>query len=123
MVCKSGVSRLVSIRTRAFADAASANEDLRLQKQLALARFAGSKSDAASDIVAEVSSRIEGLHEWLRMCGKWVVEEKLLRPGTHRRDWKQTQTSDGHVVVRHPEWDEALRMCFAAATDIKMYAQ
>jgi len=68
-------------------------------------------------------TRIEGLQNWLRMCGRWVVEESLLKPGTHRRDWKQTQTSDGHVVVRHPDWDEALRMCYAAATDIKMYAQ
>jgi hypothetical protein len=68
-------------------------------------------------------TRIEGLGEWLRQCGPWVVEEKLLRPGTPRRDWKQTQTSDGHVVVRHPDWDEALRMCQAAATNIRMYAQ
>jgi len=68
-------------------------------------------------------TRIEGLLDWLRMCGPWVVEDKLLRPGMHRRDWKQTQTSDGHVVVRHPDWDEALRMCTAAATQIKMYAQ
>ena len=68
-------------------------------------------------------TRIDGLIDWLRTCGPWVVEEKLLRPGTPRRDWKQTQTSDGHVIVRHPEWDEALRMCRSAAMDIKMYAQ
>ena len=68
-------------------------------------------------------TRIDGLGEWLRACGPWVVEEKLLRPGTSRRDWKQTQTSDGHVIVRHPQWEEALRMCQAAATDIRMYAQ
>jgi hypothetical protein len=68
-------------------------------------------------------TRIEGLGDWLRACGPWVVEEKLLRPGTPRRDWKQTQTSDGHVVVRHPEWEEALRMCRSAATDIRMFAQ
>jgi hypothetical protein len=68
-------------------------------------------------------TRIEGLGEWLRNCGSWVIEDKLLRPGTQRRDWKQTQTSDGHLMVRHPDWDEALRMCFAAVRDIKMYAQ
>ncbi|MFO0607978.1 MAG: ATP-grasp domain-containing protein [Polyangiales bacterium] len=67
-------------------------------------------------------TRIEGLGEWLRMCGRWVVEDELLRPGTHRRDWKQTLLSDGHVLVRHPEWAEAHRMAFAAATGIKMYA-
>ena len=68
-------------------------------------------------------TRIEGLRDWLRTCGPSVVEDRLLRPGMHRRDWKQTQTSDGHVMVRHPDFDEALKMCFAAATDIKMYAQ
>jgi hypothetical protein len=69
-----------------------------------------------------VITRIEGLVDWLRMCGPYVVEDRLLRPGTHRRDWKQTQTSDGHLTVRHPDFDEALRMCHAAATKIKIYA-
>ena len=68
-------------------------------------------------------TRIEGLKNWLRMCGDHVVEEKLLRPGTPRRNWKQTLLSDGHVLVRHPEWNEAYRMSMAAATDIKMYAE
>lgn len=67
--------------------------------------------------------RIVGLRDWLHNCGGWVVEDKLLRPGTPRRDWKQTQTSDGHLMVRHPDFDTALKMCVAAATDIKMYAQ
>jgi biotin carboxylase len=67
-------------------------------------------------------TRIEGLHEWLRMCGDAVVEEKLLRPGTPRRNWKHTLLSDGHVLVRHPDWDTAHRMSFAAATNIRMFA-
>jgi len=67
-------------------------------------------------------TRIEGLNEWLRMCGDCVVEEKLLRPGTPRRNWKHTLLSDGHVLVRHPDWDTAHRMSFAAATDIRMFA-
>ena len=45
------------------------------------------------------------------------------RPGTPRRDWKQTQVSDGHLMVRHPDWDTALKMCEMAAANIKMYAQ
>ena len=58
-----------------------------------------------------------------RPCfGPWVVEEQLLRPGTMRRNWKNTLLSDGHIMVRHPDWDEAHRMSFAAATDITMYA-
>jgi biotin carboxylase len=68
-------------------------------------------------------TRIEGLTEWLRTCGDAVVEEKLLRPGTPRRNWKHTLLSDGHVLVRHPDWDEAYKMSFAAANDIKMFAE
>jgi biotin carboxylase len=68
-------------------------------------------------------TRIEGLEAWLRQCGGWVVEEKLSKPGTPRRNWKNTLLSDGHVLVRHPDWDQAHRMAFAAATNIKMYAE
>lgn len=68
-------------------------------------------------------TRIEGLGDWLRACGDSVVEEKLLRPGTPRRNWKHTLLSDGHVIVRHPDWDEAYRMSMAAATGIRMYAE
>ena len=68
-------------------------------------------------------SRIEGLGHFLRLAGDSLVEEKLLRPGTPRRNWKHTLLSDGHVVVRHPSWEEAHRLSFAAATGIKMYAE
>lgn len=68
-------------------------------------------------------ARIEGLNAWLREAGQWAVEEKLLRPGTHRRNWKQTLLSDGHLMVRHPDWEEAKRLSFAAATGIKLYAE
>jgi biotin carboxylase len=67
-------------------------------------------------------TRIDGLDEWRRACGSWVVEERLLRPGTPRRNWKHTLLSDGHVLVRHPDWETAHRMAFAAATGIRMYA-
>lgn len=68
-------------------------------------------------------TRIEGLVDWLRAWEPWVVEERLLRPGTPRRDWKQTQTSDGHLMVRHPDWEQALEMSRSAARDIRMFAQ
>ena len=68
-------------------------------------------------------TRITGLGDWLRACDPWVVEEKLLRPGTPRRNWRHTLLSDGHVLVRHPDWDEAYRMSVLAATGIKMYAE
>jgi biotin carboxylase len=68
-------------------------------------------------------TRIEGLEQWLREAGSWVVEERLLRPGMQRRNWKQTLLSDGHVVVRHPDWNEAHRLSFAAATRIRLFAE
>ncbi len=68
-------------------------------------------------------TRIEGLGSFLRDAGPWLVEERLLRPGTPRRNWKNTLLSDGHVVVRHPDWSEAHRLSFAAATGIRMYAE
>ncbi|HET9598034.1 MAG TPA: ATP-grasp domain-containing protein [Anaeromyxobacteraceae bacterium] len=68
-------------------------------------------------------TRVEGLREWLALAGRWAVEERLLRPGTPRRNWKHTLLSDGHVIVRHPEWSEALRLASAAATGIRMYAE
>ena len=61
----------------------------------------------------------DNLDELLR---SWVVEDALFRPGTARRNWKNTLLSDGHVIVRHPDWHEAHRLSFAAATGIKMYA-
>jgi biotin carboxylase len=67
--------------------------------------------------------RIDGLSNWMREAGSWVVEDALFRPGTPRRNWKNTLLSDGHVIVRHPNWAEAHRLSFAAATGIKMYAQ
>ena len=68
-------------------------------------------------------TNIVGLKDFLQQNRGWVVEDKLLRPGTARRDWKQTQVSDGHLMVRHPDFQTALEMCRSAASNIKMYAQ
>ncbi len=66
---------------------------------------------------------ITGLGQFKRQFAPWVLEDQLLRPGTHRRDWKQTLVSDGYLMIRHPDWDEAKRISFAAATDVTLYAQ
>jgi biotin carboxylase len=68
-------------------------------------------------------TRIEGLDAFLRDHGQWVVEEHLSRPGTPRRDWKATLLSDGHLVLRHPDWEEARRLTAEATTRIHLYAQ
>ena len=68
-------------------------------------------------------TRIEGLEEFLGRHGRWLVEEHLSRPGTPRRDWRATLLSDGHLVLRHPEWAEILRMTEEAAAGIRLYAE
>jgi biotin carboxylase len=65
---------------------------------------------------------IAGLTEFYDRYRAHIVEDTLLRPGTPRRDWKATLLSDGYLVVRHPDWDQARRMAFAAAADIHLYA-
>lgn len=68
-------------------------------------------------------TRIDGLREFMYRHGEHVVEERLLRPGTHRRDWKQTLVSDGYILLRHPDWDRTYQLAMEAATDITMYAE
>ncbi len=68
-------------------------------------------------------TRIDGLNEFLRRHGQHVVEEQLLKPGAHRRDWKQTLKSDGHIMLRHPDWQKTYDMAFDAATNIQLYAE
>lgn len=65
---------------------------------------------------------IRGLTEFYERHRPHIVEDTLFRPGTPRRDWKQTLLSDGYLVVRHPDWDEARKMAFEAATEIQLYA-
>jgi len=65
---------------------------------------------------------ITGLTEYYNRYRPCIVEDTLLRPGTPRRDWKATLLSDGYLVIRHPEWEQARQMAFAAATDIHLFA-
>jgi biotin carboxylase len=67
-------------------------------------------------------SGIAGLTEYYNRYRPYIVEDTLFRPGTPRRDWKATLLSDGYLVVRHPNWDQARQMAFDAATDIQLYA-
>ena len=68
-------------------------------------------------------TRIVGLVEFMRRYGEHVCEEKLLRPGTPRRNWKHTLLSDGFIILRHPDWRTANELANIAATEITMYAE
>jgi biotin carboxylase len=68
-------------------------------------------------------TRIDGLNEFMRQYGEHVVEQKLLPVGTHRRDWKQTLLSDGHIILRHPDWSRTKELADIAASQITLHAQ
>ena len=68
-------------------------------------------------------TRITGLTEFMKRYGEHVVEEKLLRPGTPRRNWKHTLLSDGYIILRHPDWATANAMADIVANDVTLYAE
>lgn len=68
-------------------------------------------------------SRIEGLEAYRQRQADRLCVVDLLPVGTHRRDWTQTLVSDGYLLVRHPNWDEALRAAQDAADNVHLYAQ
>ena len=67
-------------------------------------------------------TRIEGMDAFMDAYGLGVVRDALLKPGTMRRDWKQTLLSDGYVILRNPDWEATLEMARAFAGGVRMYA-
>lgn len=65
---------------------------------------------------------VKGMDAIRGRFGAHICEEQLLSVGAPRRNWRNTLVSDGFVILRHPEWDEAKRMAFAIATDVNLYA-
>jgi biotin carboxylase len=65
---------------------------------------------------------VEGLRTWRDRFEGHLVWENLLPVGSPRRNWRQTLVSDGFVVVRHPDWGDALQIATSAADDITLYA-
>lgn len=66
--------------------------------------------------------RVEGLAEFLARHGRHVCQEALLRPGSPRRDWKQTLLSDGHLILRHPDRRRVLDMVREVQERVHLYA-
>jgi biotin carboxylase len=67
-------------------------------------------------------TQIKGLGELLTRFGPHVTSVDLLPPGSHRRNWKQTLMSDGHIVLRHPDLDTCVEMADRVGTDLRLYA-
>ena len=66
---------------------------------------------------------IHGLERFLQRHGRHVVDETLLRPGQHRRDWKQTLVSDGYLLFRHPDRASALQIAREFQENVQLVAQ
>lgn len=70
-----------------------------------------------------VVQRLEGLDAFLARHGRLVVEDTLFRPGTPRRDWKQTLLSDGFVAVRHPDYATTRQVAQDLVDGVTLYAR
>lgn len=66
--------------------------------------------------------RIEGLEGFRRRWGRHLFLDQLSRPGTPRRDWKQTLVSDGFVVLRHADWDGLMAVQQDFTANVHLYA-
>ncbi len=67
-------------------------------------------------------TRIEGLDAFRQRHGRWICWENLLPVGAKRRNWKMTLVSDGFIIVRHPNWGDALAIANDAANNVHLIA-
>ena len=65
---------------------------------------------------------IRGLDELRRRCGPGLVAADFTPVGHPRRDWRNTLIGDGFVILRHPDYHEALRLMAAAVRDLQLFA-
>jgi hypothetical protein len=65
---------------------------------------------------------IEGLDRVRARCGDAIMAVDLLPVGAPRRDWKATLLSDGHVTLRHPDWEETMAMADFVGEALQLYA-
>jgi len=66
--------------------------------------------------------RIEGLERLVARYRTHIACIDLLPIGAPRRNWKQTLISDGYLVLRHPDLQQALEMADRVGTDLQLYA-
>ena len=66
---------------------------------------------------------IVGLEALRRACGDGLCALDLTPIGAPRRDWVNTLLGDGHVILRHPDYQECLRLMWQAVNELKLYAR
>lgn len=70
-----------------------------------------------------VIQRIEGLERLMRDYGPHVAAVNLAVIGTPRKNWRQSLTGDGFVVVRHPDFETCLEIADRVSNDVRLYAE
>ena len=68
-------------------------------------------------------TRVEGLERLIADLGEHVRVVDLLPIGAPRRDWRATLLSDGMIIYRHPDLQEALRIGDRFARELQLYAE
>jgi hypothetical protein len=68
-------------------------------------------------------TRIDGLDTFMQKYRRHIAADELLRPGTRRRDWKQTLVSDGYLIIRHPDLAATLEMADEFGERVQLYAE
>lgn len=65
---------------------------------------------------------LRGMDAFLHRFGEHVIIDDISRPGSRRRNWKQTLLSDGYIVVRHPDEQTTLDIARVFAHDVTLFA-
>ncbi len=68
-----------------------------------------------------VITGVEGLGRMMATMGEHVVNVDLVPLGQPRRDWQATVLSDGVIVVRHPDFAEAVAMADWVAANVHLH--
>ncbi len=74
---------------------------------------------------AQGQGQIRAIHGLERLVARYrqhIVHIDLLPVGAHRRNWKQTLLSDGHIILRHPDLQATLEMADRVGTDLQIIA-
>ena len=66
--------------------------------------------------------RVDGLDELRARLGASLVAAEVLPIGHPRHDWRRTRLSDGHVIVRHPDYATCRAMERFAIETLRIHA-
>jgi len=66
--------------------------------------------------------RVEGLDGLMDEMGEHIVAVSLLPIGAPRNDWRTSITSDGYVIVRHPDLETTIEIADRIASELRLFA-